>query len=66
MQSNKRKLLLKKRTAIIKDYQTLTDRLINDLSQRGLMYVDLYTYINKANKLEIALNRIEYLLAVEY
>ncbi len=45
------------------EIQKLNDNLIKALTDIGIEYIDLYTYINLYNKLEIRKNKIQYLLA---
>ena len=45
-----------------KEIQTLNDNLIKVLTDIGIEHVDLYSYINSYNKLELRKTKIETLL----
>lgn len=45
------------------DIQKLTDNLIKVLTDVGIEYVDLYTYISKVDNLKVRKSKIEYMIA---
>lgn len=45
------------------DIQKLTDNLIKVLTDVGIEYVDLYTYISKIDNLKVRKSKIEYMIA---
>ena len=45
------------------DIQKLTDNLIKVLTDVGIEYVDLYTYINKLDNLKLRKSKIEFMIA---
>lgn len=47
------------------DIQKLTDSLIKVLTDVGIEYIDLYTYIQKIDNLKARKNKIEFMIASE-
>lgn len=48
-----------------KEIETLNNNLIKVLTDVGIEHIDLYSYINSFNNLEVRENKIQYLLATK-